>query len=110
MRLSECRFYCGGQELNFSMFSDGVCRAKHIHSIAMRLLGEVGVDVYEIVPASASHWVVVSQSNGDEMSYRWFVREDETFLEREDWDVPDEVRNDVVCRFPHLPFPLPRAA
>ena len=82
MRLSECRFYCGGQELSFSMFSDEVCLAKHIDIIAMRLIGEVDVDAYEIVPSTASRWLVVSQTNGDEMTYRWFVREDETFLER----------------------------
>jgi hypothetical protein len=62
--------------------------------IAMRLIGEVDVDVYEIVPSPASRWVVVSQINGDEMTYRWFVREDETFLEREHWDLPVATRRD----------------
>jgi hypothetical protein len=110
MRLSECRFYYSGEELNFSIFSDGVFRAKHVDSFVMRLMGNLQVDVYEIAPPAAGRWLVVRQTNGEEITYKWFVREHEAFLEKEDGEVSNQVRSEVLHRFPQLAEPMPWAA
>ena len=82
MTLSDCRFYCCGNELTFSMFSNVVCRARYLDSIEMTLVGEGRVDVYAIEPAPASRWIVIRHTEGEGMVCKWFVREGETFLER----------------------------
>ena len=110
MRLSGCRFYNSGEELNFSIFSDEICRAKHIESFVMNVLREIQVDVYEIAPAIGSRWVLVSQTNSDETIYKWFLRKGDEFLETEERDVPNRLRSEVLRRFPRLAAWMPTAA
>jgi hypothetical protein len=110
MTLSDCRFYCCGNELNFSMFSNVVCRARYLESIQMTLVGEGRVDVYAIEPAPASRWIVVRHTEGDGMVCRWFVREGEMFLERNQADLPQQIRAEVFHLFPHLAQPTTLAA
>lgn len=110
MTLSDCRFYCCGSELTFSMFSNVVCRARYLESIEMTLVGEGRVDVYAIEPAAASRWVVVRHTEGEGMVYKWFVREGETFLERSEEDVPRQIKAEVFHLFPHLTQPTTLAA
>jgi len=76
----------------------------------MRLVGEIQVDVYELSPAATSRWLVVRETNGEEMNYRWFVRGHDEFIEKQDWEVPDQLRSEVLHRFPQLREPMPYAA
>jgi hypothetical protein len=76
----------------------------------MRLVGEIQVDVYELSPAPTSRWLVVRQTNGEEMNYRWFVRERDEFVEKQEWEVPVQLRTEVVGRFPQLREPMLYAA
>lgn len=110
MTLSDCRFYCCGNELNFSMFSNVVCRARYLDSIQMTLVGEGRVDVYAIEPAAASRWIVIRHTEGDGMVCKWFVREGDTFLEKKEEDLSQQIRAEVCRLFPHLAQPTALAA
>src|SRR4029079_11101424 len=110
MNLSDCRFYCCGNELNFSMFSNVVCRARYLESIEMTLVGEGREDVYTVEPAPASRWIVIRHTEGDGMVCKWFVREGERFLERNQADLPQQIRAEVFHSFPHLAQPTTLAA
>ena len=110
MTLSDCRFYCCGNELNFSVFSNVVCRARYLDSIQMTVVGEGRVDVYAIEPAPASRWIVIRHTAGDEMVCKWFVREGEAFVERNPEDLSEQLRAEVSRLFPHLTQPTTLAA
>ena len=111
MTLADCRFYCCGNELTFSMFSNVVCRAKYLDSIEMTLVAEGRVDVYTIEPAPASRWIVIRRTEREEgIVCRWFVREGEEFLERNPDDVPHQIKAEVFHLFPHLAQPTTLAA
>ena len=60
MKLTECSFYRSGRDVNFSVFSDDVCRVHHLRSISLPLGGDV--DVYSVEPGEKSHWIVVRQT------------------------------------------------
>lgn len=110
MTLNDCRFYCCGSELNFSVFSNVVCRALYLDSIQMTLVGDGRVDVYAIEPAEGSRWIVIRHTEGDGMVCKWFLREGETFIERKEEDLPKQVTAEVYRMFPHLAQPTTLAA
>jgi len=103
MELSKCRFYCGGEGMNFSVYSDALCRARYLESISVPF-GDVRVDVYEIEPGSESHWIVVKQGKVETEGYecRWFVRNGIRFLERRRTEIPADVKARILAKFPDL--------
>jgi hypothetical protein len=105
MELKQCRFYCCGDEMNFSVYSDAVCRARYLESIPVPF-GEARVDVYEIQPGADSHWIVVRQKTAKEQEEsKWFVREGERFVERRRRKVPVALKVEILHRFPSLAQP-----
>jgi len=109
MTLSDYRFYCCGSELNFSMFSDVVCRARYLDSIEMTLLSEVRVDVYTIEPAATSRWLVVRHTEDEGIAFKCFVRQGDNFVEVEEQLLPSQIRAEITRLFPHL-LPSPALA
>lgn len=99
MTLTQCSFYRSGKDMNFSVFSDDVCRVHHVQSISLRLGGDV--DVYNIEPGPRSHWIVVRQTADGKPDLRWFVRKGHNFEENPD-NVPPTLRTEVGARFPQL--------
>lgn len=100
MKLTECSFYRSGRDMNFSVFSDDVCRVHHLRRIELPLGGDV--DVYVVEPGAKSHWIVVRQTQDGKPELRWFVREGRDFEEREGGNPPPAVRAELGERFPHL--------
>jgi len=107
--LSDCRFYCSGSDLNFSVFSDVVCRVRYLDSIEMTLV-EGRVDVYAVDPAVASRWIVIRNTEGDGVIYRWFLRDGENFFERKEEELTPQLRAEVFRMFPYLAPPRALAA
>ena len=105
MKLSECSFYRSGRDINFSVFSDDVCRVHHLRSISLPLGGDV--DVYGVEPGAKSHWIVVRQTEDGKPGLRWFVRKGRNF-EESGGNLPPAVRAAVGERFPEL-IPRPPA-
>ncbi len=103
MELSKWRFYCAGDEMNFSVYSDALCRARYLDSIWVHF-GEARVDVYEIEPGLDSHWIVIKQRNPETESdeYKWFVRNGEKFVETGGDEVPKKLRAQVFHKLPCL--------
>jgi len=99
MKLTECSFYKSGKDVNFSVFSDDVCRVHHMKSITLPLGGDV--EVYDVEPGPRSHWIVVRQTEDGKHELRWFLRKGRDFEEGRD-NVPQAVKNQVGERFPHL--------
>ena len=79
MKLTECSFYRSGRDVNFSVFSDDVCRVHHLRSIPLPLGGDV--DVYSVEPGEKSDWIVVRQTEDGKHELRWFVRKGRNFEE-----------------------------
>lgn len=99
MKLTECSFYRSGKDVNFSVFSDDVCRVHHMKSISLPLGGDV--DVYDVEPGPRSHWIVVRQTEDGKLELRWFVRKGEDFEEHRG-NVSQAVKAAVGERFPQL--------
>ena len=101
MELSDCRFYCGGDGMRFLIYSDALCRIRYLESIRVPF-GEGLVDVYEIEPGLECHWVVVRQGKKEAESYeyRWFLRQDSRFLERQCTEMPPVVQAQIPDLFP----------
>ena len=99
MKLTECSFYRSGRDMNFSVFSDDVCRVHYVRSIELPLGGDV--DVYAVAPGSESHWIVVRQTEDGKHALRWFVRKGRNF-EEDGGNLPRAVKAEVGERFPQL--------
>ena len=101
MELRECKFYYGGQEMNFAVFSDDPCRTRYLESIPLPI-AQTRVDVYEIEPGAKTQWIVVRQKDNDRDNLKLFVREGDRFLETQARIVPKELRKKIIQRFPKL--------
>ncbi len=101
MDLRTCRFYHGGEEINFSVFSDYPCRTRYIDSIATPLT-ETKVEVYEIEPGNNTQWVVVQKKDGEERRLKLFVRRGNEFVENQAQLIPPALKENIVLRFPVL--------
>ncbi|MEW5977718.1 MAG: hypothetical protein AB1898_18145 [Acidobacteriota bacterium] len=101
MELRDCKFYYGGQDMNFAIYSDDPCRARYLESIPLPI-AQTRVDVYEIEPGSNAQWILVRQKDGDKDNVKLFIRRGERFLENETERVPKELRKKIVQRFPKL--------
>ncbi len=101
MELRECKFYYGGQEMNFAVFSDDACRTRYLESIPLPI-AQTRVDVYEIEPGAKTQWIVVRQKDSDRDNLKLFVREGDRFLETKAQIVPKELRKKIIQRFPKL--------
>jgi hypothetical protein len=99
MKLTECSFYKSGRHVNFSVFSDDVCRVHHMKSITLPLGGDV--EAYDVKPGPKSHWIVVRQTEDGKHELRWFLPKGRDFEEGRG-NVPLAVKAEVGKRFPQL--------
>jgi hypothetical protein len=75
-------------ELNFSMSSDAVCRARYLDSIEMSLLGEGDLDFRAIESAAASRWIAIHHTEGDGMGLQVVPQGRVAFFEGKEEDLP----------------------
>jgi hypothetical protein len=104
---TECRFYYAGEDMNFVMYSEGTCRTLYIESIRLlpTIMGSQGY-AYALEPGADSQWVVVVQTNGKKMDLRVFLRAGQQFQEHSPGELPNELRENILERFPNCPFQL----
>jgi hypothetical protein len=101
MELKDCKFYYGGEGLNFAVFSDDACRTKFLDSIHVSL-AQTTIQVYEIEPGVNSQWVVVRQVDGKQDQIKLYVRQGESFLEENNYGLSRELRTEIEQKFPRL--------
>jgi len=101
MELKDCKFYYGGEGLNFAVFSDDACRTKFLESIHVSLT-QTTIQVYEIEPGTKSQWVVVRQVDGKQDQIKLYVRQGESFFEEDNHDLSRELRTEIEQKFPRL--------
>src|SRR5262249_29092656 len=94
MELRDYRCYYGGQDMNFAIFSDDLCRARYLESIVLSL-GQARVDVYEIEPGRKSRWVVIQQTDGSKNHWKCFARRGQAFSERQTQQFPERLRDEI---------------
>jgi|SwirhirootsSR3_FD_contig_31_18860030_length_601_multi_3_in_0_out_0_1 hypothetical protein len=104
MKLTDCNFFRSGRDVNFSVFSDDVCRVYHRRSISLPLGGDV--DVYQVDPGPKSHWIVVRQTEDGKHELRWFLRKGSNF-EEGNGSVPQALKAQVGERFPLIDSRVP---
>jgi hypothetical protein len=107
MELKDYTFYSSGKDMNFALFSDGICRVHYLKNVSLPI-GDVRVDVYSVEPDAESKWVVIKQIEDGKEELKWFVRQHETFLEKNREKLPRELKKAVIQKFPQLAqnFPL----
>jgi hypothetical protein len=101
MELRECRFYYGGQDMNFAVYSDVPCRAIYVGSISLPL-AQSRVDIYEMEPNVKTQWIVIKQRDGDKENLKFFVKKGDKYLESELHHLSKNVLENIVRRFPKL--------
>ena len=101
MELRDCKCYYGGQDMNFAIFSDDLCRARYLESILLPI-GQVRVDVYQIEPGRKSRWVVVQQTDGAKNLWKCFARTGHTFSESETYKFPAKMRAQIRQKIPEF--------
>jgi hypothetical protein len=101
MELRDFRFYYGGQDMNFSVYSDVPSRAIYVGSISLPL-AQSRVDIYELEPSAKTQWVVIKQRNGDKENLKFFVKKGDKYLESELHHLSKTVLENIVRRFPKL--------
>lgn len=102
MELSQCRFYLAGEDMNFAVYSDDLCRSKYLESIRLLPIGNMKVHVYEVEPGAHSEWVAVTQREGRRSCFKLFVRNGERFVENQTQELPQDLKKKIVERFPKL--------
>jgi hypothetical protein len=102
MELNQCKFYFAGDILNFVVFSDSPCRARYLERIRLLPISANEVYVYEIEPGAESQWVLVRQSEGTKKRLQLFLRRGERFLEPDPPELPAELREQILRRYPAL--------
>jgi hypothetical protein len=100
MELRDCKFYYGGQDMNFAIYSDDPCRAKYLSSIPLPI-AQTRVDIYQIEPGAKTQWIVVKQRDGDKENVKLFIRKGELFCEHES-QLPKTLKDQILQRFPKL--------
>ena len=101
MELRDFKFYYGGQDMNFAVYSDIPCRAIYLESIPLPF-AQTRVDIYEVEPSEQTQWVVIKQRDGDKESLKFFIRKGDKFIESELHHLTKAVRENIVRRFPKL--------
>ncbi len=101
MELRDYKFYYGGQDMSFSVFSDDPCRARYLDSISIPFV-QTRVDVYEIEPGPKTRWVLIKQKDDDKDTFRLFIRQGKKFLESQNQVLSRELRDEIFGRFPNL--------
>lgn len=101
VKLNTCRFYCSGDSIHFSVFSNAICRACYLESIAVPF-GDSRIDVYTIEPSSWTRWVVIMQKERDHIRCKWFLRKGDDFMECASPDIPKKVTAEILHKFPYL--------
>ena len=111
MELRDCKFYYGGQDMNFAVYSDDTCRARYLGSIPLPI-AQTRVDMYGIEPGAKTQWVIVKQRDGDKDNLKLFVKKGEKFLENESHHLSKALKEKIFRRFPKLTaeFNAPLAA
>lgn len=101
MELRDCKFFYGGQEMSFSVFSHDPCRARYLDSISIPLI-QARVDVYQVEPGPKTRWVLIRQKDEGRDSFRLFVRQGDRFVESREQALSRELRDEIIGRFPIL--------
>lgn len=101
MELRDCKFFYGGQEMSFSVFSNDPCRARYLDSISVPLV-QTRVDVYRIEPGPKTRWVLIRQKDEDKDRFRLFVRQGDRLVESREQALSKELRDEIFGRFPNL--------
>jgi hypothetical protein len=101
MELRDCKCYYGGQDMNFAIFSDDLCRARYLESILLPI-GQVRVDVYQVEPGGKSRWVVVQQTDGAKNLWKCFARTGHNFSESETYKFPSKMRAEIRQKIPQF--------
>jgi hypothetical protein len=99
MDIRESKFYYAGQDMNFAVFSDYPCKARFVETITLPI-SYAPVEVYTIEPGANSQWIVVQQRTDGRSSLRFFVRDGETFRENQSYDVPKQLKEEMLQRIP----------
>jgi hypothetical protein len=101
MELRDHKCYYGGQDMNFAVFSDDLCRARYLESIVLPI-GQSRIDVYEIQPGVKSHWVVVQQKDGEKNLWKCFTRRGRNFPENQAAGFPRKIKAEIIQKVPQL--------
>jgi hypothetical protein len=91
MELAQARFFWSGRELQFAVFSDGVCIARFLKRIPVPFT-HTEVEMYEIEPGENTHWVLVQQTDGERHRINYFAKRGKKFVEESIKTIPAKVR------------------
>jgi hypothetical protein len=97
MELAKARFFWSGADLQFAVFSDGICRARFLQRFPLPLT-RTEVEMYEIEPGEKAHWVLVQQTDGEKRRVKYFARRGKRFVEGSPKSLPLKVRKAVHKR------------
>jgi hypothetical protein len=101
MELKDCKFYYGGQDMNFAVYSNDPCRARYRGSIPLPI-ASTRVDIYEIEPGANTQWVVIKQRDGERDNFKLFLRKGDKLMESDSQHLPKTVKDEILHRFPKL--------
>ncbi len=79
MTLAECRFTHAGQDVGFTIFSDGRVATKLEDVIRMELIGQA--EIYRLEPSQKTQWVSVLESSQGKQQLRAWARFKGDFFE-----------------------------
>ena len=99
MDITKMRFYHSGELMNFTVFSDRLCRVRYLESIQNSIC-RGPVEVYVIDPGACSHWVAVQERDRGKSHLHFFVRNGKAFPESCARQLPSRLKKTILQHIP----------
>jgi len=99
MDLRKTRFYHSGELMNFTVFSDRLCRVKYLETLRSSIR-QGPIEVYVIEPSSFSQWVIVQEWDWGKSHFHFFVRNGKAFPESHARQLPNRLRKSILQHIP----------
>ena len=100
MDIRKTRFYHSGEIMNFTVFSDRLCRVHYLESIIRASMRQTPVEVYAIEPSANSQWVVVQERDWAKSHLHFFIRDGKAFPENRPRRFPRQLKKTILQQLP----------
>ena len=99
MDIRKTRFYHRGEPMNFTVFSDRLCRVRYLESIRTSIR-QSPVEVYVVEPSACCQWVVVQERDWGKSQLHFFVRNGKAFPENRLCQLSSRLKKTILRHIP----------
>lgn len=96
MNLTQCRFTHAGQDIRFTVYSDGVVATKLIDVISMEMIGQA--ELYSLEPSPAVHYIAIVENDLGRETSRYWKRFGTEFIETNQPTIVSKIKSALASK------------